>query len=188
MMTLATSRDDALAGVLEVGRQLDREQQDADREDDGDDAGLVDAQRQERGATLVHAPAADAAGVLDGDAPLAFLDVHDGRHGADAQEPEGDARGQVRRAQERAPGRAGSLATMPAKMMKLMPLPMPRSVMSSPIHISRMVPATREAIMVSVSRLVRSKFGMTGTPLGLWLDSRMQVAVAPAAGPCGTVR
>ncbi len=32
-----------------------------------------------------------------------------------------------------APGRP---ATMPAKMMKLMPLPMPRSVMSSPIHMS----------------------------------------------------
>ena len=38
---------------------------------------------------------------------------------------------------------------MPAKMMKLMPLPMPRSVMSSPIHITRMVPATSEKIMVS---------------------------------------
>ena len=63
---------------------------------------------------------------------------------------------------------------MPAKMMKLMPLPMPRSVMSSPIHIRRMVPATSEAIMVSVSRLARSKLGMTGTPPGLWLDSRMR--------------
>ena len=32
----------------------------------------------------------------------------------------------------------GARLTMPAKMMKLMPLPMPRSVMSSPIHISAM--------------------------------------------------
>ena len=46
---------------------------------------------------------------------------------------------------------------MPAKMMKLMPLPMPRSVMSSPIHISRMVPAVRATIWVSVVKLVRSK-------------------------------
>ena len=29
----------------------------------------------------------------------------------------------------------GARLTMPAKMMKLMPLPMPRSVISSPIHI-----------------------------------------------------
>ena len=34
------------------------------------------------------------------------------------------------------PGPPGAWRTMPAKMMKLMPLPMPFSVMSSPIHIS----------------------------------------------------
>ena len=34
----------------------------------------------------------------------------------------------------------GARLTIPAKMMKLMPLPMPRSVMSSPIHISAMAP------------------------------------------------
>ena len=39
---------------------------------------------------------------------------------------------------------------MPAKMMKLMPLPMPRSVMSSPIHIRAMAPAVRVAIWVRV--------------------------------------
>ena len=39
---------------------------------------------------------------------------------------------------------------MPAKMMKLMPLPMPRSVMSSPIHITSTVPAVRVTIWVSV--------------------------------------
>jgi hypothetical protein len=53
-----------------------------------------------------------------------------------------------------APGRP---ATMPAKMMKLMPLPMPRSVMSSPIHITSTVPAVRLMIWVSVVKLVRSK-------------------------------
>ena len=36
---------------------------------------------------------------------------------------------------ERRPMAPGARLTMPAKMMKLMPLPMPRSVMSSPIHI-----------------------------------------------------
>ena len=50
----------------------------------------------------------------------------------------------------------GARLTMPAKMMKLMPLPMPRSVMSSPIHIRTMAPAVRVAIWVSVSKLDRS--------------------------------
>ena len=45
---------------------------------------------------------------------------------------------------------------MPAKMMKLMPLPMPRSVISSPIHISAMAPAVRVAICVRVVKLARS--------------------------------
>ena len=47
----------------------------------------------------------------------------------------------------------GARLTMPAKMMKLMPLPMPRSVISSPIHIRAMAPAVRVAIWVSVSKL-----------------------------------
>ena len=63
----------------EVGGELGREEQDADREDDRDHARQVDPQRQERLAALVHAPAADAAGVLDRDPPLAFLDVDDHR-------------------------------------------------------------------------------------------------------------
>ena len=51
----------------------------------------------------------------------------------------------------------GTPATMPAKMMKLMPLPMPRSEMSSPIHIRSTVPAVSVMICVSVVKLVRSK-------------------------------
>ena len=145
--------DDA-AGGAEVGGHLHREEQDADREDDRDDAGLVHAQRQERGATLVHAPAADAAGVLDGDAALALLDVDDDRDGRDGQRAPkampAARSGEVRNVLT-APGRP---ATMPAKMMKLMPLPMPRSVMSSPIHITRMVPAVSVMIWVSVVKLV----------------------------------
>ena len=37
----------------------------------------------------------------------------------------------------------GRLATMPAKMIRLMPLPMPRAVICSPSHIRNMVPPTR---------------------------------------------
>ena len=47
---------------------------------------------------------------------------------------------------------AGDLATMPAKMMKLMPLPMPRSVISSPSHIRMIAPAASVTIWVSVSK------------------------------------
>ena len=43
----------------------------------------------------------------------------------------------------------GSRPTMPAKMMKLMPLPMPRSLISSPSHMRMRVPA------VSVARIAR---------------------------------
>ena len=44
----------------------------------------------------------------------------------------------------------GAWLTMPAKMMKLMPLPIPRSVISSPIHIRATAPAVSVAIWVSV--------------------------------------
>ena len=40
---------------------------------------------------------------------------------------------------------------MPAKMMKLMPLPMPFSVISSPSHISRSDPTVRARIIVRLS-------------------------------------
>ena len=127
--------------LVKYERQLLREQQDADREDDRDDAGLVDPQRQERLAALVHPPAADAAGVLDRDPPLAFLDVDDHGDRDDRQ----DARRARRRARlgfARNPLTAdGARLTMPAKMMKLMPLPMPFSVISSPSHIRTIAPA-----------------------------------------------
>ena len=45
----------------------------------------------------------------------------------------------------------GSSATMPAKMISEMPLPIPRAVICSPIHISSMVPP------VSVTTAVRMK-------------------------------
>ncbi len=50
----------------------------------------------------------------------------------------------------------GMPLTMPAKIRKLMPLPMPRSVISSPIHIVSTVPATSVNIWVIVWALVIS--------------------------------
>ena len=55
---------------------------------------------------------------------------------------------------------------MPAKMMKLMPLPMPRSVISSPIHISATEPAVSVTIWVIVVKLARSNVP-TRTPCEL---------------------
>jgi hypothetical protein len=57
---------------------------------------------------------------------------------------------------KKAPSARGTRLTMPAKMMKLMPLPMPFSVMSSPSHIRRIEPAVSETIWVSVSHDARS--------------------------------
>ncbi len=44
----------------------------------------------------------------------------------------------------------GRVATMPAMMIRLMPLPMPRLVICSPIHIRNRVPPTR--LMVAATR------------------------------------
>ena len=50
----------------------------------------------------------------------------------------------------------GARLTMPAKMMKLMPLPIPFSVISSPSHMRTIEPAVRVTIWVIVSQLPRS--------------------------------
>ena len=52
---------------------------------------------------------------------------------------------------------AGILDTMPAKMMKLMPLPMPFSVISSPSHIRSTEPTVRARIIVRLSYFSKLK-------------------------------
>ena len=47
--------------------------------------------------------------------------------------------------------------TIPAKMMKLIPFPIPFSVMSSPSHIRRTEPAVRVTIWVRVANEARLK-------------------------------
>ncbi len=59
---------------------------------------------------------------------------------------------------------------MPAKMMSEMPLPMPRSVICSPIHMMKAVPAASE-IMVS-RRKPQPGSDTTETPLAARSDSR----------------
>ena len=56
---------------------------------------------------------------------------------------------------------------MPAKMMKLMPLPIPFSVISSPSHIRVIEPAVSVTICVIVSQLPRSN----GVARTLFADS-----------------
>ena len=70
---------DGIRRVREVVRDLHREQQDGDGEDDRDDAGLVHPQGEERLAARVHPSASHAGRVLDGDAALPLLDVDDHR-------------------------------------------------------------------------------------------------------------
>ena len=48
----------------------------------------------------------------------------------------------------------GRRATMPAKMMSEMPLPMPRSVMRSPSHMMKAVPAVRVITVMKVNHSV----------------------------------
>ena len=48
----------------------------------------------------------------------------------------------VRPSSSRLASAVGRLATMPAKMIRLMPLPTPRAVICSPIHIKNIVPPT----------------------------------------------
>ena len=50
---------------------------------------------------------------------------------------------------------------MPAKMMKLMPFPRPRSLISSPSHISRIVPAVNESSRLKVWKLKNEAAGRT---------------------------
>ena len=70
----------------------------------------------------------------------------------------------------RAPGRR---AMMLAKMMRDMPLPMPRWVMSSPIHMMKAVPATKvTTMMMLVSQVGRPLLAKLMPNWGLWKSIR----------------
>ncbi len=56
----------------------------------------------------------------------------------------------------------GRPATIPAKMMREMPLPTPRSVICSPSHIRNMVPVTR--VITTVRRKARPGAMTTEAP------------------------
>jgi hypothetical protein len=107
-------------------------------------AGHVHAQRQVGLAAAAHAAADHALGVLDRDPPLALLDEHDRRDHAERQERHDHLEDLVRvRPPRRMP--CGMRDTIEAKIISEMPLPMPRWVISSPIHISSTQPAVRQS-------------------------------------------
>ena len=64
----------------------------------------------------------------------------------------------------------GSPATMPEKMMREIPFPIPRSVICSPSHIRNAVPAVR--VMTASSRNPQPPMGTTMAPPGLAILSR----------------
>ena len=91
----------------------------------------------------IHPPADHTFGELHGYSSLTELDEHDGDDDAERQ---GDHRRRTRTTcycQDASRSRTGMPDTTEAKMIIDMPLPMPRWLISSPIHISSAVPATR---------------------------------------------
>ena len=75
----------------------------------------------------------------------------------------------------------GALLTMPAKMMKLMPLPMPFSVISSPSHIRTIAPAVSVAIWVTVYEVAEVERPLVSTPCAL-SRARKPYACSSASG------
>ena len=66
-----------------------------------------------------------------------------------------------------APGKA---ATMPAKMIMEMPLPMPRSVICSPSHMMNAVPVV--SVIIVIRRKPHPGSKTTPAPPGAWMVSR----------------
>jgi len=74
------------------------------------------------------------------------------------------------------PTAEGSPATMPAKMISEMPLPMPRSVTCSPSHMRNMVPVTNVTVVVNTKP--GPGFGTTGWPPNCWPCRAMATPMA----------
>ena len=164
-------RVDACApAICRIGQ---RHQQQRRGEDRRDHAGGVDLHRQVA-ALLLHRPARGLAlGILDQHAPLRPLheaDAQDQRDGDAGRRRRSSAGSSCRCGRPRTIARArdGSWATMPAMMISDTPLPMPRLVICSPIHIRNKVPPTR--LIVAATRNIMP--GST-TALIAWLAPRL---------------
>ena len=62
----------------------------------------------------------------------------------------------------------GMRATIPAKMMSEMPLPMPLSVMRSPSHMMKAVPAVSVTTVMNVNHSVLTESGTTTCSMPVW--------------------
>ena len=147
-----------------VGRRLrlpaicsdrQRHQQQRRGEDRRDHAGGVDLDRQVRCAPAASAARGLALGILDQHAalgPLHEADEQDQRDARAGRRRRSSAGSSCRCGRLRAAARSpcGSRATMPAMMISDTPLPMPRLVICSPIHIRNKVPPTR--LIVAATR------------------------------------
>ena len=80
----------------------------------------------------------------------------------------------------------GMPTTMPQKMMSEMPLPMPRSVICSPSHMTSTEPAVK-VIMVTM-RNSQPGCSTTGVPAGLVMFSRPTAMPRPCTSVMSTVR
>ena len=129
-------------------QELRREHQDGLREDDGHDAGVVHAQGHVGALPAVDLAAHHPLGVLHRNLPLGLRHRDDAR---DHQEDHDQHADQMEDAElrhavhglehvDRAWTAPGSRLTMLIVMISEMPLPMPRSVICSPSHISSIVP------------------------------------------------
>ena len=63
----------------------------------------------------------------------------------------------------------GRPATIPAKISRLMPLPMPRSVICSPIHMTNMVPTARVNAARKRKAVGERELVTTSRPGAFWL-------------------
>ena len=154
--------------VVGPGGELEdelRQIQQRRREDHRDDAGLVDLERQIRRRSAVHLAAHHALGVLHRDAALALLNEHDtgdDDEGGHAHERECECAALV----EDGFALGGMRAEIPAKISSDMPLPTPRSVMSSPIHMTTQAPAVMTSTTIvsanTDSSLSTSPFAAVG--------------------------
>ena len=126
-----------------------RHEQDRRGEDDRDDAGHVDLQRDVRGRPTEELAAHLVSAVLDRDPALRLFDED---HQPDDRHPTSKVRRNANGPElaQIARNCCGMTEMIDTKMRMDMPLPMPRSVMSSPIHMTVAVPA----VMVSTITII----------------------------------
>ena len=135
------NRDPGRVAVLVELRGHRRQVEQRGGEDDRDDAGLVDLQRDVGRAAAEHLAADHPAGVLHRDPALRLLDEDDRRHDDQADRRSPWLKVHQPLSWPTAHSVVGKVAMTWVKIRIDMPLPTPRSVISSPSHMITAVPA-----------------------------------------------